>query len=307
MKVENTPGVGVAIVAPSGYALDEAALAHTAARFQAYGCYIRNYYDPAEKYQRFGATDDTRIARLHDAALDPDINIVMALRGGYGMTRLLPALDLKMLAESGKIFVGHSDFTALQMGLLAQTGAVSFSGPMVCADFLCEAISDFTMRHFWQCISSPEYTIAVEATGNPAIDVSGMLWGGNLAMLAHLIGTLYFPQIDGGILFVEDINEHPYRVERMLLQLLHAGVLARQKAIVLGDFSSYQLSAYDNGYDFDAMLAYLRKQLAVPVLSGLPFGHIQHKVTLPVGCRAELVSDADGFQLTMTGYPVLVR
>ena len=124
-------------------------------------------------------------------------------------------------------------------------------------------------------------------------------------MLTHLAGTPYLPQIDGGILFVEDINEHPYRVERMLLQLLHAGVLARQKAILLGDFSSYRLSDYDNGYDFSAMLAYLKAQLTVPILTGLPFGHLRDKVTLAVGCDAELESDAHAFQLHMTAYPSL--
>jgi muramoyltetrapeptide carboxypeptidase len=113
------------------------------------------------------------------------------------------------------------------------------------------------------------------------------------------------PQIEGGILFLEDINEHPYRVERMLLQLLHAGVLARQQAVLLGDFSNYRLSDYDNGYDFDTMLAYLRQRLPAPVLTGLPFGHIRDKATLAVGCRAELVSDATGFRLGMKAYPYL--
>lgn len=297
--------VGVAIVAPGGYAPDQPALERTIAQLQAQGCHVKNYYHAATKHQRFGGTDAVRIAQLHAAALDPDVQIVMALRGGYGMTRLLPSLDFRLLAASGKLFVGHSDFTALQMGLLAQTGAVSFAGPMICDDFTREDVSDFTMQHFWQCLSGPAHSIAVQAQGNPAIEVSGTLWGGNLTMLTHLVGTPYFPQIEGGILFVEDINEHPYRVERMLLQLLHAGVLARQKAVLLGDFSNYRLSDYDNGYDFNAMLAHIRAQLPTPVLTGLPFGHIRDKATLAVGCHATVVSGANMFQLGMTGYPVL--
>lgn len=297
--------VGVAIVSPGGYAPDEAALARAIARLQAHGCHVRNYYDAALKHQRFGGTDDARAAQLHAAAQDADVQIVLALRGGYGMTRLLPSLDLALLASSGKLFVGHSDVTALHMGLLARTGAVSFAGPMICDDFTREDVSDFTLRHFWQCLSGPTHTIMAEAKDNPAVSVSGTLWGGNLTMLTHLVGTPYLPQIDGGILFVEDINEHPYRVERMLLQLLHAGVLARQKAVLLGDFSSYRLSDYDNGYDFSAMLVYLRARLPVPILTGLPFGHMRDKVTLAVGCQAELASDANAFQLCMTGYPSL--
>lgn len=297
--------VGVAIVAPGGYAPDTAGLARAIARLKALGCRVHNYYDAATKHQRFGATDDARLAQLHAAARNPDVQIVLALRGGYGMTRLLPLVDFDLLASSGKIFVGHSDFTALQMGLLAQTGAASFAGPMICDDFAREDISDFTMQHFWECLFGPTHTVVAQAEANPSIEVAGTLWGGNLTMLTHLVGTPFMPQIDDGILFVEDINEHPYRIERMLLQLLHAGVLARQKAVLLGDFSSYRLSEYDNGYDFDAMLAYIRAQLPIPVLTGLPFGHIRDKATLVVGSQAELVSDAQSLQLRMAAYPIL--
>ncbi|WP_277986354.1 muramoyltetrapeptide carboxypeptidase [Noviherbaspirillum cavernae] len=298
-------GVGVAIVAPGGYAPDEMALSRAEALLASYGCHVKSYYEPAAKHQRFGGTDDARIGQIHAAANDPDIQVVLSLRGGYGMSRLLHAIDFSMLAASGKLFVGHSDFTAFQMGLLVRTGAVSFSGPMICDDFSRPEPSDFTLHHFWQCLRNPECTVRFEVRENPVVDVSGVLWGGNLAMLAHLAGTPYLPQIDNGILFVEDINEHPYRVERMLLQLFHAGVLSRQKAIVFGDFSNYRLSDYDNGYDFAAMLAYLRAQLNVPVLTGLPFGHIRDKVTLPVGCTAHLVSNGESIRLTMSGYPFL--
>jgi muramoyltetrapeptide carboxypeptidase len=120
-----------------------------------------------------------------------------------------------------------------------------------------------------------------------------------------LIGTPYFTAIDGGILFLEDIAEHPYRVERMLLQLHYSGVLARQKALILGDFSGYRLTDYDNGYDFNAMLAYIRSISPIPILTGLPFGHIRDKVTLAVGSQADLASDGNGWELTMRAYPNL--
>ncbi|HZV67571.1 MAG TPA: muramoyltetrapeptide carboxypeptidase, partial [Telluria sp.] len=151
----------------------------------------------------------------------------------------------------------------------------------------------------------PTHTIREQAAGNPSLNVSGPIWGGNLAMLVSLLGTEYFARIDDGILFVEDINEHPYRVERMLLQLMQAGVLGRQKALVLGDFSAYRLSPADNGYDFDAMLAYLRRSLPIPVLTGLQFGHIPKRVTIPFGAQATLVSDDAGFTLTMSAYPTV--
>ncbi len=267
-------------------------------RLQTRGCRVKCLYDPAEICQRFGASDERRAEQLHAAARDPEVEIVLALRGGYGMSRLLPLLDIPMLARSGKCFVGHSDFTALQMALLAH-GATSYAGPMVCSDFGSEVVSDFTMQHFWNCLSRTAYEVGVEVQGNPPLSVTGPLWGGNLSMLCHLLGTPYFPQVEQGILFVEDINEHPYRVERLLLQLQYAGVLDKQQVLILGDFSGYRLTPYDNGYDFDVMVAYLRERLSIPVITGLPFGHIRDKVTLPVGAQARLSSSSAQLLLSM--------
>jgi muramoyltetrapeptide carboxypeptidase len=297
--------LGVAIVAPAGYTPDQPAVERGIARLEARGCLVHNYYDHRAVHQRFGGTDAARLAQLYAAADDPDVHIVMALRGGYGLTRLLPSIDFERLAASGKLFVGYSDITALQMGLMAKAGALSYAGPFLAGDFGAAEPVDFTLDSFWHCLAGPTHTIVEKASGNPCIDASGTIWGGNLAMIASLIGTDYFPRIDGGILFLEDIAEHPYRVERMLLQLLQAGVLERQQALVLGDFSGYRLGALDNGYDFDTMLAYLRETLPIPVLTGLSFGHIARRVTIPFGAQARLASTAEGFTLTLSDYPTL--
>jgi muramoyltetrapeptide carboxypeptidase len=296
---------GIAIVAPGGYAPDDAALARGIALLEAQGCRVQNYYDAGRKHQRFGGSDSARAAQLHAAAVSPDVQIVMALRGGYGMSRLLPSIDWKLLAGSGKLFVGHSDFTALNMGLLAQQGATSFAGPMMCDDFTRPELNDFTLTNFWQCMTTSVHTVVGNGKGNPKVDLTGRLWGGNLTMLTHLIGSPWMPDIEDGILFVEDVNEHPYRVERMLLQLLHAGVLEKQQALLLGDFSNFKLVPYDNGYDWNAMLAYLRGKLKIPVLTGLPFGHLPEKATLPVGGHAHLTCDGGPFELVMSAYPKL--
>lgn len=297
-------GVTAAIVAPSGYAPETSDVARAISRLESFGCRVRNFYDPASKHQRFGGTDAARAAQLHAAASDPDIQIIIALRGGYGMSRLLPAIDLTALAASGKLFVGHSDFTALQMALLAQTGAVSFAGPMICIDFSRDEPSEFTLGEFMRCVTRTTHQITFASGNNPQVDASGVLWGGNLTMLTHLIGTPYLPKIEGGILFIEDVNEHPYRIERMLLQMHYAGLL-NQKAILFGDFSSYALNDYDNGYDFETMLAFLRERLGIPILTGLPFGHTRDKATLAVGAQARLRSDGESCMLTMSGYPNL--
>ena len=302
----STPKIVIAIAAPGGYALDEALLARGIARMEAQGLVVHNYYQPELKFQRFGGTDEARLAQLNAAASDPDVQVVMALRGSYGISRILPQIDFRAMADSGKLFVGYSDFTAFHMGMLQATGRISFAGPMICDDFIRDEPVDYTLDQLWDCLRGPQHTVRGAGAGNPVVDVGGKLWGGNLAMLVHLLGTPYFAQVDGGILFVEDINEHPYRIERMLLQLLHAGVLDKQKALVLGDVSGYRLAAFDNGYDLDAMLAYIRSRLPIPVLTGLPFGHIKERCTLPVGAQARLLSEQSGaFELTVSGYPTL--
>jgi hypothetical protein len=115
------------------------------------------------------------------------------------------------------------------------------------------------------------------------------LWGGNLSMLCGLLGTPYFPAIKGGILFLEDVGEHPYRIERMLTQLLHAGVLGRQKAVLLGQFTNYKLVAgHDKGFKLATVVDWLRNQVTAPVFTGLPFGHVATKVLLPFGALVDL-------------------
>jgi len=116
-----------------------------------------------------------------------------------------------------------------------------------------------------------------------------VLWGGNLTVLASLLGTPYFFCVKGGILLLEDVAEHPYRIERTLTQLLHAGVLARQKAILLGQFTDYQLTAHDRGFKLQTVIDWLRTKVKTPVLTNLPYGHVATKVLLPVGAKTDLV------------------
>jgi muramoyltetrapeptide carboxypeptidase len=203
--------------------------------------------------------------------------------------------------------VGHSDFTAFHLGLFAKTGAPSFAGPMFSYDF-CGEVSDLTWRHFQEAMTQP--TIQVEVVSPQVMDSpigitfddKAVLWGGNLTMLTSLLGTEFFPsheQVKGGILFIEDVNEHPYRIERMLHQLLDAGYLAKQRAVLIGDISSYRLSDVDRGYDLHAAIDAIRQRLGpkTPILTGLAFGHCPDKLTLPVGRYASLSASSDAFIL----------
>lgn len=286
-RFNRTSPLRIAIVAPSGAPLDEDGVLIGLARLRALGHSVHSYYHPEEKYLRFGANDQSRIDHLHAAARHPDVDVVMALRGSYGFSRLLPHLDFDLLAHSGKLFVGYSDFTLMHQAMLAR-GVLSVAGPML-GDFSDPTKhSEYTMAQFSACLKGEGHQVEFEATGSPDLDLRGRLWGGNLAMLVSTLGTPYWTALNDGILFIEDIGEHPYRVERMLLQLHATGVLDKQKALVLGDFSGYRLAPHDNGYDFSQMLQYLRGILTIPVITGLPFGHIPDRASLVIGSDASL-------------------
>ncbi|SAK73880.1 L,D-carboxypeptidase A [Caballeronia glebae] len=298
------------LVAPSGYPHDPAAVERGIGRLHREGHRLENVDATRRRFQRFGGTDAERAAdlnRLADASR-PLPDIVLAVRGGYGASRILHGLDyigLRRLADQPVAIVGHSDFTAIQCALFAHAGVKSFGGPMFAGDFGAEELSPFTMQHFWNAISRSSFTVTSNTPQRQTVDATGMLWGGNLAILASLVGTPYLPPVDGGILYIEDVNEHPFRIERMIYQLYQAGVLGRQQAIVMGEFSGGRLSDYDNGYSLDAMIEQVRSVTGIPVVTGLQFGHVENLLTLPFGATAHLVASERGFTLKLSDYPHL--
>jgi muramoyltetrapeptide carboxypeptidase len=193
--------------------------------------------------------------------------------------------------------VGLSDFTAFNQAVYAKTGHISWQGPALCADFGPNEEPDDIMHACFDDLLLEQG----EGTGwqLPKLEAErrvlvkdAPLWGGNLTVLTSLLGTPYFPQVKGGVLFLEDVGEHPYRIERMLTQLLHAGVLAKQKAVLMGQFSNYKLvPAHDKGFKLVTVVDWLRGQIKAPVLTGLPFGHVATKVLLPVGAKVDLVTE----------------
>ena len=301
----------IELIAPSGYPHDAEVLHRALHRLHAQGHRVEGVEATRRRYQRFAGTDGERAADLNRLA-DPSRalpDIVLAVRGGYGAARILHGLDYeglqRRLAGQPVALVGHSDFTAIQLALLARAGVKTFGGPMLMSDFGAEDLSEFTMQHFWSALTKPTITVTSTAPQAQTADVSGTLWGGNLAVLTSLIGTPYMPPVQGGILFVEDVNEQPFQVERMLYQLHLSGILAQQQALVLGDFSGGKSYEYDNGYDLHAVIEQARSVIGIPVITGLQFGHVPNMLTLPVGADAHLVSDAHGFKLTLSGYPTL--
>jgi muramoyltetrapeptide carboxypeptidase len=255
-------------------------------------------------WRYFAGTDDERVAAFDSLLADDAIDMILAARGGYGLSRLLDRIDWPRVCASGKIFGGFSDFTAFNCAAHAAGGLVTFQSPMVASDFGSKDPSDFAREHFWAAVTADSHTIHDVACshGYSPQQVEGPLWGGNLAMLAHLVGTPYFPSIAGGILFVEEIAEDPYAIERMFLQLLHGGVLERQRALVLCDFTDCKPNNPDRyPYAMPEVIESLRDWLPCPVLTGFPFGHIARKVTLPFGAPATLAIGADRYSLGFSG------
>ena len=305
------------LIAPSGASLDSKSPLAGIEWFGRQGISIQNADCVHRVYERFAGSDDERLAELnHLPHIDPH-TLVMSMRGGYGLHRLLPGIAWASIAKAiqgGLQICGHSDFTVFQLGLLAKTGAITLAGPMLNYDFgrLGDDGSpvvpdEFTWKHFQNAIENRKLECQVDAPQSflgKSIDhsITGLLWGGNLTVLAGLVGTPYLPglqQTQGGLLFLEDVNEHPYRIERMLMQLLDAGILSNQGAILLGGFSAYRLYDNDKGYSLERAIEAIRKRLPeeVPILTGLPFGHQANKLTLPVGANANLTFNSNGFAL----------
>ncbi len=299
----------VHLIAPSGYCINQEAAQRGVARLLDDGHQVQNQTIIPRRQQRFAGTETQRLNDINALTrLEGANQIVLAVRGGYGASRLLEQIDWQGLAERQQqdplLICGHSDFTVIQLGLLALHNVITFSGPMLAGNFGAPELNAFTLEHFWRALQNSTYSVEWQGDG-PACESTGQLWGGNLAMVVSLIGTPWLPAIENGILVLEDINEHPFRVERMLLQLHHAGILDRQQAIVLGSFSGATANDYDAGYNLATMINYLRSRVSVPIISGLDFGHEQKTVTLPLGAQASLVHAAGKTCLTLSGHPVM--
>jgi muramoyltetrapeptide carboxypeptidase len=293
------------IFSPSSAVRDKAVIRRGVARLQALGHEVELDEAVFATHMRFAGDDETRLAAIHRAAAS-GADVALITRGGYGLTRLLPGIRYKVIAKAidkGMRFVGLSDFTAFQNAVLAETGSVTWSGPALGEDFGVEGEPDDIMQACFEDLVSGQgegtgwQLPRTEAAAAP-LDLKGQLWGGNLAIMAAMAGTPWMPKIKGGILFLEDVHEHPYRVERMLTQLLYAGILGRQKAILLGHFTNYKPVPHDKGYRLQTVVDWLRGQVKAPVFTQLPFGHVPTKVALPVGEKVHLaVEGRDAFVL----------
>ena len=302
------------IFASSGFCEDSSRIQTGLDRLAYAGFSITNHTAAYRRFQRFAGSDFERIADFQDVATGrvPTPKVLMGTRGGYGAARLLPHIDWSNLGarmrEQQTLLFGFSDVTAIQLALLAQSGMPSFAGPMLYSEFAKPQPSLYTMDSFIRTTTSASTTVAVSAYQTSRVkDADGILWGGNLSVLASLAGSPYMPKILGGILFIEDVAEQPYRIERMLQTLHLAGILKSQQAIVLGDFRMGNIrDVYDSSYDLTNVSQVIARATGVPVYTGFPFGHVANKTSFPLGARAQLRGNsAGGYQITFSDYPTL--
>lgn len=255
------------------------------------------------KYRYLAGTDTDRLSSLIDMFLDPGVDGLLCLRGGYGSMKLLPLIDYQILRNHPKILVGYSDITALQLAIWKYTGLVTFSGPMLVSDFGREA-EEYTINHFYRAITSPVALGVIPPAPGIKRDVirpgraRGRLLGGNLTLIAATLGTPYEIDTRGAILFLEDVDEQPYRVDRMLQQLRLAGKFNSVAGVVFGEFVRCEANKEEDSFSLIEVLKEAMKDTHVPCFYGLATGHGINKATLPLGVMAEM--DASACLLSIT-------
>ncbi|HEY7614035.1 MAG TPA: LD-carboxypeptidase [Gemmatimonadales bacterium] len=300
-------GSRVALVAPAGPLLERDDLTRAEALCRALGYEPRLGPNTAQRYGYFAGTDEQRLADLNGALRDPDVDAIWCIRGGYGVTRILDQVDFDALAQRPRALVGYSDITAVLNAAVHHAGVVTFHAPMARA-----AMPPFSRWHFERVLASPEPAGRLGRLPVPP-DVllpkenrvtalrggvaEGPLLGGNLSLVQCLVGTPHLPDLEGAILFLEEVGEDLYRVDRMLAHLRTVGILGRLAGIAIGRFTELKRAMSDGALGFDEVLETYFLPLGIPVAYGFPVGHIDDQWTLPLGVRARLDADAGELEL----------
>jgi muramoyltetrapeptide carboxypeptidase len=296
-------GATVALIAPCSPPSDDK-LANAIRNLTMLGLRVVEGKSLRSRLGYLAGDDDTRLADLHWAFRDPAIDVVWCVRGGYGAGRLLPRIDFSLIRQHPKPFIGYSDVTALHLAIHSRTGLVTFHGPVAASD-----MPENTLHHLRSVLmeGADRHVIAAPVADFPGEEfrpftitpgnARGGLTGGNISLLSSLVGTAFAPVFRDKIVFIEDVGEQPYRLDRMLTQLLQGSDLSRAAGIALGVFSDCQPKPDSPSQSLPEMLRERLGHLGIPVVYGLPFGHVSYQATLPYGIEAAL--DATNQKLTL--------
>lgn len=245
------------------------------------------------KYGYFAGNDELRLNDLHEMFANPKVDAIICARGGWGALRLLDKIDYNLIRRHPKVFVGYSDITTFQLAFWQKCGLPSLSGPMVAVE-MANGINDFTAQHFWNQLFNHESHYHFTFSETPvqvwqAGQAQGRLLGGCLSMLAHQSGTAYSPDYSGSILYIEDVGEEPYRIDRYLAQLKLAGVFEQINGLIIGEFSDCEdKNPARNSFTIEEVLREYFADSRYPVIYNFPYGHGAVKVSMPLGVEAVL-------------------
>jgi muramoyltetrapeptide carboxypeptidase len=242
-------------------------------------------------------TDEERVDDMHRMFRNPEVKAVWCIRGGYGTPRLLRSLDYRVIRQNPKIFVGYSDITTLHMAIFRRTGLVTFHGPMVGVD-MAGQMDPYSEERLWQVLTSTVRAGRIPLAEPGPVTLApgratGRMLGGNLALLQSIIGTRYLPDLDRALLYIEDLGEEPYRVDRMLVHLLNAGIFSKVKGVMVGQFTDCAPKDPSKpSLTLERVFEEAAAYAGVPMLGRMSFGHDDLKMTIPVGIRGRMDATA---------------
>jgi muramoyltetrapeptide carboxypeptidase len=247
-----------------------------------------------DQHGYLAGTDEARANDFNDMVNDTEVKAIFALRGGYGTPRLLQMINYRALKQHPKIIVGYSDLTALQLAVFRKTGLVTFSGPMPGVE-MWKGIDPYTEEHFWRLLTSAtkigelpnpqEEPLSILQHGS----ATGRLLGGNFALMNSLMGTPFLPSLKKALLVLEDVDEAPHRVDRMLAQLLNANVLRNLSGLIFGRFTGCNPSdSTEPHLTIEQILKEYAAKIKCPVVANFQYGHVAKKLTLPIGLTASV-------------------
>jgi muramoyltetrapeptide carboxypeptidase len=288
-KIENEATIG--ILSPAWIPLSER-LTNGINYLQQLGYNIKLSKNLKKKYGYFAGTDEERVEDIHEMFSDKEISVLLATRGGWGTLRYLDKLDYGMIEKNPKPIIGYSDITSLQLAVWAKTGVGSISGPM-CAVEMGKGIKEFTEKHFWGYIhnTARQYAIDLSETKSKfMIDgvAEGTLLGGCLSLVSFLMGTPFCPDYNGAVLFLEDVGEQPYKIDRYLAHLKQCGVFNKISALILGDFLDCEDEEKEDTFTIQSILTDYFSNAQYPVIYNFPYGHGDLKISMPIGARTTI-------------------
>ena len=289
------PGDLIGIVSPSG-SFERERLRPGLSYLRNRGFRVRVGTAVFDRDRYLAGSDLDRAKDLNVMFADPEVRAVFATRGGFGAARVLGLLDYEAILKCPKPLVGFSDTTAIQLGIYDRTGMVSYSGVTLCGDVAASGMPEATETSLWNALMCGRFDEMAGVASLRGRAAEGKLLGGCLSVIASLMGTGYMPDTRGALLFLEDVNEAPYRVDRMLTQLRMAGVFDRVAGVVFGQFEGCEPEREEEG-TVDDVLRGFSTSVAVPVFRGLPYGHGEGRRVLPVGLRATVDANRGTLQI----------